>query len=241
MKTKLFTLPNFVTLLNLLSGVIGVVSMVSLDSYSALRLSFVLVCAAAVFDFLDGLAARLTHDVSPLGAQLDSLAEMVSFGLLPTLIALKLYYIVGGTGVWSALLLVMPLCAALRLARFNVEAPSASDNSFKGLPVPAVALFVASVGWYAQPLAALTRPWACWMCLACGLLLAVLMISPIRMFSLKIHGWGLRQNALRYVFLLCCFVFVLLTGVLGIALAVALFVLFALICHFVPSKLSSIH
>lgn len=241
MKTKLFSLPNFVTLLNLLSGVVGVVSMVSLDSYSALRLSFVLVCAAAVFDFLDGLAARLTHDVSPLGAQLDSLADMVSFGLLPTLIAMKLYYIVGGTGVWSALLLALPLCAALRLARFNVEAPSSSDNYFKGLPVPAVALFVASVGWYAQHLAALTRPWACWVCLACGLLLAGLMISSIKMFSLKFHGWNLRNNALRYIFLLCGLVFVTLTGVLGIALSIALYVLFAIICLFIPSNLPSSH
>lgn len=231
MKSKLFTWPNIITLLNLLSGTVAVIAMVSLHSQQALKLSFVLILAAVVFDFLDGFVARLTHSASPIGLQLDSLADMVSFGLLPAIIAMKLFYILGGNGIWSALLLTLPLSAALRLARFNVEADSAPADYFKGLPVPAVALFIASVGWYADPLVSLASDSAPWICLACGLLLALLMISSVKMFSLKFHDFSFRNNAVRYIFLLFSIVFVAIAGILGIALSILLYVLFSVICR----------
>ena len=231
MKTKLFTWPNMITLLNLLCGTVGIVSMVSLQSQQALKLSFILIVAAVVFDFLDGFVARLTHSESPVGLQLDSLADMVSFGLLPTIIAMKLYYILGGSGILSALLLTLPLCAALRLARFNTEAPEASSDSFKGLPVPAVALFIASAGWYACTFARLASPWSPWICLACGLLLSLLMISSVNMFSLKFHDFSFKNNAVRYIFLVFSLVFIAIAGIFGIALSVLLYVLFSVICR----------
>ncbi|HAD56450.1 MAG TPA: phosphatidylserine synthase, partial [Alistipes sp.] len=75
MKAKLITLPNIITLANLLCGTVAVISMVSLPSAGALRVAFVLMLAAALFDFLDGFVARLTGQYSPVGAQLDSLAD----------------------------------------------------------------------------------------------------------------------------------------------------------------------
>ena len=104
MKAKLITLPNIITLANLLCGTLGIISMVSLQSAGALRVAFVLMLAAALFDFLDGFVARLTGQYSPVGAQLDSLADMVSFVVLPTVVAMKIYYLAGGYGAWSAVM-----------------------------------------------------------------------------------------------------------------------------------------
>ena len=138
MKAKLITLPNIITLANLLCGTLGIISMVSLQSAGALRVAFVLMLAAALFDFLDGFVARLTGQYSPVGAQLDSLADMVSFVVLPTVVAMKIYYLAGGYGAWSAVMLLITACGALRLARFNVS--DDQKREFVGLPVPACAL-----------------------------------------------------------------------------------------------------
>lgn len=228
MKTRFITLPNAITLLNLICGTLGVVSMVSLQSPQALRIGFVLMLAAAVFDFLDGFAARLTRQYSALGAQLDSLADMVSFGVLPTIIAMKVYYIAGGCGWWSALMLLGVICAALRLARFNVS--DDQKTVFKGLPVPAFALLVGAAGWYAAGRAGLPAP-ACasWIILVCVVVLSLLMVSPVGMFSLKFDGFGLRRNAVRYVYLAMSLVIILFTGVKGIGLAIVLYILSSLI------------
>ena len=113
MKAKLITLPNIITLANLLCGTVAVISMVSLPSAGALRVAFVLMLAAALFDFLDGFVARLTGQYSPVGAQLDSLADMVSFVVLPTIIAMKIYYLAGGYGAWSAVMLLITACGAV--------------------------------------------------------------------------------------------------------------------------------
>lgn len=228
MKTRFITLPNAITLLNLICGTLGVVSMVSLQSPQALRIGFVLMLAAAVFDFLDGFAARLTRQYSALGAQLDSLADMVSFGVLPSIIAMKVYYIAGGCGWWSALMLLGVVCAALRLARFNVS--DDQKTVFKGLPVPAFALLVGAAGWYAAGRAGLpAHGCASWVILVCVVALSLLMVSPVVMFSLKFDGFGLRRNAVRYVYLAMSLVIILFTGMEGIGLAIVLYILSSLI------------
>lgn len=228
MKSRLITLPNIVTLANLLCGSVAIIGMVSLQSHEALRVAFVLMMAAAVFDFLDGFVARLTGQYSEIGAQLDSLSDMVSFVLLPTIISMKVYYIVGGHGWWSAILLIIAVCGALRLARFNAEDNHASD--FRGLPVPACALFVGAAGWYASsyigmPVSAYMQ----WVVLAVGVVLALLMVSSVKMFSLKFDGVGFSRNAVRYVFLLMAFVIIVVAGVPGVGLAVVLYVLSSLV------------
>lgn len=228
MKTRFITLPNVITLLNLVCGTLGVVSMVSLQSPRALEVGFILMIAAAAFDFLDGFAARLTRQYSPLGAQLDSLADMVSFGVLPTIIAMKVYYIAGGHGWWSALMLLIVVCAALRLARFNISDDQKTE--FKGLPVPAAALLVGAAGWYAAGRIGLPMAgYVSWVTLACGVALALLMVSPVRMFSLKFEGFGFRRNAVRYVYLAMSLVIISFTGMVGIGLSIVLYILSSLI------------
>lgn len=228
MKVKMMTLPNAVTLANLLCGTLGIVSMVSLPSGRALEVSFVLMVAAAVFDFLDGFVARLTRQYSEVGRQLDSLADMVSFGVLPTLVAMKVYYLMGGYGAWGAVMLLIAACAALRLAKFNVSDDQTTE--FEGLPTPACALLVGSVGWtLARMLPVTAAGYTQWAVLAAVVVLALLMVSRIRMFSLKFEGFGFRRNAVRYVFLLMALIMVLILGMTGIGAAILLYILYSII------------
>ena len=215
MKAKLITLPNIITLANLLCGTLGIISMVSLQSAGALRVAFVLMLAAALFDFLDGFVARLTGQYSPVGAQLDSLADMVSFVVLPTVVAMKIYYLAGGYGAWSAVMLLITACGALRLARFNVS--DDQKREFVGLPVPACALFVGAFGWYMSGRIGLpAAAWMQWAVLAAGVVLALLM-------------FGFAGNEVRYTYLLVSLVIVLVAGMPGVGLAILLYILYSLV------------
>lgn len=224
MKSKLITLPNLITLANLLCGTVAVISMVSLQSAEALTIAFVLMAAAAVFDFLDGFVARLTKQYSAIGVQLDSLADMVSFGVLPTIIAMKIYYLAGGHGMWSAVMLLIVVCAALRLAKFNVSDDQKTE--FIGLPVPACALLIGSAGFVMGRMPQIAFGDSLqWIVLAAGVILSLLMVSPVRMFALKFKGFGFVPNATRYVFLLMSLVLIIIFGVGGVGLAVLLYIL----------------
>lgn len=228
MKTKLITLPNLVTLANLLCGMVAVIAMISLQSGEALRIAFILMSAAAVFDFLDGFVARLTKQYSPIGVQLDSLADMVSFGVLPTIIAMKIYYLSGGHGAWSAVMLIIVVCVALRLAKFNVSDDQKTE--FRGLPVPACALLIGSAGYIVahMPQTAFGASIQ-WIALAAAVVLGLLMLTDVRMFSLKFEGFGFIRNATRYVFLLMSLILIVLFGVGGVGLSVILYIVASLL------------
>lgn len=235
-KIKMFTLPNMITLLNLLCGSLGVVAMITLERPEALRAAFLLMLASALFDFLDGFVARLTKQYSALGVQLDSLADMVSFGLLPSLIALQVFYMADGNGWWGAVTMLVVLFSALRLAKFNID--DSQKTEFVGLPVPANALLIGAAGWCAALYMPAAPPaWMPWTVLGCCALLAWLLISPIRMFSLKFDGFGFGPNATRYTFLLAALIFVIMFGLPGVGLSIILYILISVILHIAyPAK-----
>ena len=234
MKIRLFTLPNILTLLNLFCGSLAVISMISLQSNEALMVAFVLMLVSAVFDFLDGFAARLTKSYSALGVQLDSLADIVSFGLLPSIIALKLYHLAGGTGIWGIFTLLIVLFSALRLAKFNID--DSQKDGFTGLPTPANALLIGAVGYYVAKYNISFPEYAPWVIIGCSALLSYLLISPVRMFALKFKGFGFRQNATQYVFLAVTAVFIIIFGLPGIAPAIILYILTSLIMWLAAPK-----
>lgn len=239
MKVKLFTLPNILTLLNLLCGSMAVIALMKYDTPRALPVAFVFIAASAIFDFFDGFAARMLGSTSSLGVQLDSLADVVSFGLVPALVAYKLYFLAGGSGVWSLLILLIVAFSALRLARFNVD--DEQETVFKGLPVPANALLIGSLGYiigirYANGVMTFGDN-AHWVILAVSLVLACLLISPIRMFSLKFKGFGFAQNAVQYTFLAMSLVLVIIFKVYGISLAIILYILTSIILSLFRSRL----
>ena len=127
MKIKLFTIPNLITLGNLFCGSVGselTVAHICGENYS-LALPFYLMLGSALLDFCDGFAARLLHQYSEVGKELDSLADVVSFGLLPSLLFMALFLEMGGAPAWSLVALIVVLFSALRLAKFG----SGVDNN----------------------------------------------------------------------------------------------------------------
>lgn len=228
MKLRLITIPNLLTLANLLCGsAAAAVALTQAD----LQTAFWLVAAAAVFDFLDGFAARLLGSESPVGGELDSLADDISFGFAPAAVLFAAYAGAPAAWGWSAgaqeagrwLLFVLAAASALRLARFNVDTTQRDD--FLGLPVPASALLCVATGaLIASERLVLHRETL----VAATLVLSWLLVSPVRMFSLKFHGFGWRDNALRYIYLAAALVLLLLFGwQAGAALAVVLYVVVA--------------
>lgn len=221
MKIRLFTLPNLLTLMNLLCGCLAVVSTLCLQD---LQTAFWLMVASAVFDFLDGFAARLTGQASAIGVQLDSLADVVSFGLSPAAIAFVLYYQMGGTDAWGYAAFLVALFSALRLARFNID--PGQQAGFIGLPVPAGALFFGGAGWLFATGSLVLPPWSI---LVAVVVVSYLLISPLSMFALKFKGFGIPGNELRYAFLLASLLGLILYGVAAVPAIIAVYVLIALI------------
>ncbi|WP_295993798.1 CDP-diacylglycerol--serine O-phosphatidyltransferase [uncultured Alistipes sp.] len=220
MKIKLFTIPNLLTLSNLLCGAFALVAVLA---HGDLTLAFWLMILAAVFDFLDGFVARLLRQSGPLGVQLDSLADDITFGLLPAAILfvvgerMPTLFALPQWTLWAVF--VLAAFSALRLARFNID--DTQHTEFRGLPTPAAALFCASLGMLAER-DLLTIP--CEAVLALAAVLSLLLVSPVRMFSLKFHGFGWAGNELRYAFLAACAVLVASLRMWSLPAIIALYV-----------------
>lgn len=196
MKIRLFTLPNLLTLSNLLCGAMAIVSALV---WGDLSTSFWLIVAAAVCDFFDGMVARLMGISGPLGVQLDSLADDISFGLAPSTILFVLFGRVndGTLPEWLGYtVFLFSAFAALRLAKFNID--EEQHTEFRGLPTPAATLFVVSLGWASEHAALI--PVTEWVVLATAWVLSLLMISNLPMFSLKFKGLAWRGNEVRLLF-----------------------------------------
>lgn len=232
MKIRLFTIPNLLTLSNLLCGSLAAVAALRYDNLVA---AFWLIVLAAVFDFFDGFVARLLHQSGPLGVQLDSLADDVTFGFAPAAVLFSLYgcsqslWLPEETG-YGLIVFFFVACAALRLAKFNID--DTQRTEFCGLPSPAAALFCASLGLlasYGQEVSGggLDLPREVILAVAIGM--GLLMVSPIRMFALKFHGFGWRGNEIRYGFILASIVLIVLLQAASVPAIILLYVLVSLI------------
>lgn len=165
--------------MNLLSGTLGVVAAFS----GRLDLAFLLMIAGAVFDFCDGLSARALGAYSPMGKELDSLSDMVTFGALPSaMLFCTLKNLFGGLNFWCFVPLVIAVFSGLRLAKFNID--ERQSHSFIGLPTPACAMICGSLAYY---LAADGSSWGGWTILLpiMSVVLALLLVSELPMFSMK--------------------------------------------------------
>ena len=228
MKAIRNNIPNAITSLNLLFGCLACIAafhcsetMCGTD-LKGYQWAFIFIALAAVADFFDGLVARLIHAVSNIGAELDSLADLVSFGLAP---ALVLYNIMlqQGAGHWALVALMLPVFGAIRLARFNVD--TNQTTTFTGLPIPANAIFwIGFTSWYA------TYPSPLWMVIVLIVALSLLMVCNLRMFSLKMHNLSsLKQNWAQYLQVVSTVAFLALMGLKGLAPAIMLYVLLSII------------
>jgi len=240
MKFIIRAIPNTITLLNLLSGCIAIVF--------ALRgwTEFAVYCifAAAVFDFCDGLSARLLKAYSDLGKQLDSLSDLVSFGVAPAmLLHVKLQSLLGNkfTGsfdnglAWELLAFVpfiIALFSALRLAKFNID--TRQTVSFVGLPVPANALLIASLislSVYGNCFVAFLDNWIAVIILS--VVMSFLLVCNLPMFALKFVNLTWKANKTRFIFLLISLAIAVFSFIFGenimfvVALIIAFYILFS--------------
>ena len=221
MKVRFFTVPNLLTLANLACGCLAVVYALRFDD---LQIAFWLIVGAAAFDFFDGFAARLLKQYSALGRELDSLADMVSFGVAPSAVLFSMYQFAGGIGAWGFFVFFVALFSALRLAKFNIDETQAEE--FDGLPTPANAIFIMSAGhFYAAGLYTL-QPW---MILAAAAVCACLLIAPVRMFALKFKGFGWPGNEIRYGFLLASLAGLIAVGARALPFIVPAYVLISVV------------
>jgi len=210
-------IPNLFTLLNLFFGCIaivlilqnGITTLTYADGTQYIGMpervewASLFIGLAGLVDFFDGLVARLFKATSPMGKQLDSLADLVSFGVAPGMILyqlLRLSYSGQPNGLdvsvgWLLPALIFPCCAAYRLARFNIDETQA--YGFKGMPAPAAGLLIASlplISWYStseQVQGLILNKWVLY-----GLIVVVgwLMVSKLPLMALKFKDAGLRNN-----------------------------------------------
>lgn len=236
MKIKLFTVPNIITLCNLLCGCGSIVASLVLGDFT---LAFIFVVASAVCDFFDGFTARLLRQYSDIGVQLDSLADMVSFGVAPSA---AMYALAANSTAMYALPswltiglvfvpFIMAAFSALRLAKFNID--DTQHDSFEGLPTPANALFCLSFVY------AVVSTDKCvgieWIALI-SVVMAALLVSPIRMFSFKLKSLGWKQNKMQYIFILLSIIALLTLGVYAVPTIIVIYIVLSTIGWLVSKK-----
>ena len=238
MNIKLFTIPNCITLLNLLCGMGSIVASLV---YEDLTLAFIFVGASAVCDFLDGFSARLLKQYSEVGVQLDSLADMVSFGVAPavamSVLCGEMPSVFGLNELWAGILGYVPFLiaafSALRLAKFNID--DTQHEEFCGLPTPASAILCLSLACVCERYdISFGMEWL----LLISVLVAVLLVSPIRMFSLKFKEWGLgnNDNKVRYGFLLTSCLLICLVRLYAIPVIIVLYIVISTIRWFLSKR-----
>jgi CDP-diacylglycerol--serine O-phosphatidyltransferase len=213
-------LPNFLTCCNLLCGCLGVVFLLEDRGVPAAYF----VWASCVFDFFDGFAARLLKVTSPIGKELDSLADMVSFGLLPSLVMYKMISQATNSDVLPYLGFLIAVFSALRLAIFNVD--ETQRDSFKGLNTPANTLFITSLplihpqvgDWLYQPT----------VLIAISTIFSFLLVSRIEIFAFKFKNFTWSDNKLKFTFLIVSALLLVSLQIVALPLIIILYILFSL-------------
>ncbi|HXB11306.1 MAG TPA: CDP-diacylglycerol--serine O-phosphatidyltransferase [Bacteroidia bacterium] len=218
-------IPNAITCLNLLCGCMALVFI----SRDFTFIASWLVIGAAVADFFDGLAARLLNVKSPIGKDLDSLADMVSFGVVPGMMLVKLIH----DPIFCWIGLAIPIFAALRLAKFNNDERQATN--FIGLPSPANALFIISFPLiiryhnYWQIFYLSHAEFSIYFFSAVAVICSALMVMPIPLFSMKMKNLSWANNKTRYIFAILSLIGLVLLAYQAVPLIMILYVVLSVI------------
>jgi CDP-diacylglycerol---serine O-phosphatidyltransferase len=230
-------IPNIITLLNLFCGCIALVAVSKLQFEAA----FFFVCLGIFLDFFDGFFARLFKVSSPLGLQLDSLADMVTSGVVPGYVVFQLFqsteYDSSTISIYSFIGFIITLGACYRLANFNID--TRQTDSFIGLPTPANALFMLSLPLIiannlGESIAAfISHPW---FLAFVSIVSALVMNAEIPLFSLKVKKFSFQKNALQISFLLTSVLLLLFFRYLGIPLIIIFYVLLSAINNKLAKK-----
>ena len=222
-------IPNTITCCNLISGCTA--TYFAFQSDFELALLFIVI--GAVFDFFDGMVARLLHVSSPIGKELDSLADDITFGFAPSAVVFSYlcsFHI--HLPFVPFLAFIMAAFSALRLAKFNLDERQALG--FIGLPTPANALFWASLiagsGEWMSTISGI-QDYLPYIILVGSFISSYLLIAEIPMFALKFKTWGWKGNEIKYIFVLSCIPLLLFLGVSGFAAIIAWYVILSVITN----------
>ena len=226
-------IPNAITSLNLLCGCIGIVY-----AFTDLTVSSYMIFLACVFDFLDGFVARLLKVSSPIGKELDSLADVVTFGVLPSIIVYNLFSLDSINELVNKLIqdpvytflpyvsFAIAIFSAVRLAIFNLD--TRQSDSFLGLPTPANALFFASfpliISQYpdSEIRSFLLSPY---LLTGVSLFMSYMLVSGIALFALKFKSFGWKANKVKYIFLVSAALLFVALNVLSIPIIIFLYII----------------
>ena len=195
-------IPNSITLANLLSGCLGIIFALNGNLIYAAYAIWI----GAIFDFFDGFSARLLKVSSPIGKELDSLADMVTFGVLPSFIMMKL--MLNPPIDWLVYVpLIIAVFSALRLAKFNTD--TRQTTAFRGMPTPSIAFFVSGLPFWIQ-IDPNAFNWL-WVSIA-SIVLGALLVIPVQMLALKFKDYSIAANWPRYFLILTGVVLLLILG-----------------------------
>ena len=224
-------IPNTITCCNLISGCIATLSAFMGEIHMAL----LWIIIGAIFDFFDGMSARLLHVSSPIGKELDSLADDITFGMAPAAIVFYEMGIMEYPAFLAPVQPYMPFVAfliaafsALRLAKFNLDERQAMG--FIGLPTPANALFWGALLVGAGDIIENTT-WMVPVVIVMILLSCWLLVSEIPMFALKFKHWGWKGNEVKYLFLITCVPLLIVFGVTALAIIIAWYVILSVLTN----------
>lgn len=219
-------IPNLLTCANLFSGCIGIVYSFNGD----LKMVAFFVIISGIFDFFDGFAARLLHVKSDIGKELDSLADVISFGFLPGVIMFQLLKINSPNDFLPYAGFIIPVFSALRLAKFNIDSRQTED--FIGLNTPMNTFFIISLPYLLDDIAWLSNVY-----ILLGIILVVsyLLVSELKLFSMKINNLKWEANKYKFIFLIISLVLLAFLKFAALPIILILYILFSQI-HFKYSK-----
>jgi CDP-diacylglycerol--serine O-phosphatidyltransferase len=214
-------LPNALTCGNLLCGCFGIVY--CLENRDVPSAYFIWM--AGIFDFFDGFAARWLKVTSSIGKELDSLADMVSFGLLPSLVMYKMMVSVSSHEWLPYTAFIIAICSALRLAIFNVD--ETQTENFKGLNTPANSIFISSLVFLPKELTSVVIQE--WVLLVIAVVFSLLMVSRIDILAFKFKDFTWKKNKLRFTFLSLALLLLLGGGKAVVSLIILFYIAFSLV------------
>lgn len=223
------SLPNGLTCCNLISGCIAVSYALGGNAQTALL--FIII--GAVFDFFDGFTARALKVSSPIGKELDSLADDITFGFAPSAIAFMMLKqcavpdsLLGAQKIYPYAAFVMAAFSALRLAKFNLD--ERQTSSFIGMPTPANALFWGALACSVNA-ELLASSAAAYIIILMVFGSSALLVSEIPMFALKFKNYSWKDNKVKYIFLALSLAVIILFGIGGLAIAILLYLMLSLL------------
>ncbi len=218
-------IPNALTCANLFSGCIGIVYAFNGD----LKTVAFFVILSGVFDFFDGFAARLLHVKSDIGKELDSLADVISFGLLPGVIMFQLL-LNSQAGILAYAGFLIPVFSAIRLAKFNID--TRQTEEFIGLNTPMNTFFIISLPYLLDYSVLIANTYV-----LLGIIIAVsyLLVSELKLFSMKMNQLSWKSNKYKFIFLILSIVLVSFLKFVALPIVLILYILFSQL-HFKYSK-----